>query len=305
MLLACESDANLAHHIAPMGDSTKHVFVIVMDGARYSETFADSSQHTLVPKLYDYFSNNGIIANNFYNNGQTLTNPGHAAICTGVYQDIDNNGLTLPKQASMFQMYLKQYPDSVNKAWIVTSKGKLNILANTSDKQYYNKHLPNYNCGTNGDGIGYRNDSLTLVKAKEIVSTYLPNLMLLQFKEPDPTGHNGNWDMYIQEIKKTDAYIMEFIDYVNSITLYKGNSAFIITNDHGRHLNNVADGFASHGDDCEGCRHIMLLAAGPDFKKNKRITTRYEQIDIATTVAALLGFQMPKSQGKTMYDLFE
>ena len=47
-----------------------------------------------------------------------------------------------------------------------------------------------------------------------------------------------------------------------------------------------------HGDSCEGCQKISLLALGPDFKKGSEIKSRYTLIDIAPTVARLLQFEM-------------
>jgi hypothetical protein len=47
------------------------------------------------------------------------------------------------------------------------------------------------------------------------------------------------------------------------------------------------------------------MALGPDFKKNYISTTAYEQIDIAPTIAYLLGFKMPFNSGKIMKEMLE
>jgi phosphopentomutase len=86
--------------------------------------------------------------------------------------------------------------------------------------------------------------------------------------------------------------------------LYKDKTTLIITNDHGRHIDNVADGFVSHGDGCDGCRHIEFLAVGPDFKKGIGFDIPYEQTDISQTVAKLLNFKMDYGKGKLITDIF-
>ncbi|WP_238555152.1 hypothetical protein [Chryseobacterium sp. P1-3] len=79
----------------------------------------------------------------------------------------------------------------------------------------------------------------------------------------------------------------------------------IVSNDHGRHLD-AKGGFKSHGDGCEGCRHIEFFAIGPDFKKNTIITTgNYEQIDITSTIAELLRFPLQYGKGKVIKDAFK
>ncbi len=300
MVCACSRDANLTNTQIYLGDKTKHVFVIVMDGARYSETFGDST-HRYVPQLYSYFTQYGVIASAFKNKGQTLTNASHAAMCAGVYQSIDNGGNTLPAQPSAFQYWLQTYNRDPSKAWVITSKDKLHVLGNTTDATYQNKYLPRLNCGPNGINSGYRDDTTTLRVAKEILVLHQPELVLLQFKEPDPAGHSGNLNHYLNSIITTDSLIVNFIKYTESLPAYAGSTSYLITNDHGRHT----DDFVSHGDACEGCQHIMLLAAGPDFASHKSIGTAYETPDIAATVASLLHFQMPTCQGNVMLDLFK
>ena len=80
---------------------------------------------------------------------------------------------------------------------------------------------------------------------------------------------------------------------------------FIMTNDHGRHLDGIADGFVSHGDHCRGCTHINFMGYGPDFKEDSLIYTQYELIDILPTIGDLLGFDYHEAQGVVMSDLFK
>ena len=78
-----------------------------------------------------------------------------------------------------------------------------------------------------------------------------------------------------------------------------------MTNDHGRHTDGVADGFCSHGDPCDGCQHINFYAFGPDFKENQIISEERELIDVPATIAELLNFRIPNSNGNIMTELFK
>ncbi len=79
----------------------------------------------------------------------------------------------------------------------------------------------------------------------------------------------------------------------------------IVANDHGRHTAGHLDGYVSHGDTCDGCRHIEMFAIGPDFKSNYISNVRYEQIDITSTIAALMKIKMPSANGKIISDIFK
>ncbi|RNI26975.1 sulfatase-like hydrolase/transferase [Rufibacter latericius] len=281
---------------------TESVIIVVIDGPRFTETLGDSN-HTYAPFLTKQFlTEGGIALTNFYNDGVTFTNPGHGTITTGYRQNVENSGKELPKNPSFFQAWRQQTKSPANSAWIIASKGKLEILANSSDSAWHNQYMPSTNCGTNS-GSGYRSDLTTFEVAMKVLQTDHPKLMLINFKDPDVGGHTNNWSGYLQGIKRADSLVAELWTYLNKDKAYKDKVTLLVTNDHGRHLDGMADGFVSHGDGCEGCRHITLFAAGPDFKKNATIDTYYRQRDIAATVAELMRIEMV-TEGEMMKELF-
>jgi hypothetical protein len=287
----------------PAKYKTKHVIVVVVDGARYSETWGDSA-HPYIPFRSTALLQEGVMLDHFYNDGYTWTNAGHDAICTGFYEPLDNGGNTFPRYPSMFQYWRKAFHKPMSKAWVITSKDKLCVLANCRDSAWQSLYTPSYDCGNNGPFTGYRDDSVTYSKLISTLSTDQPDLVLVNFREPDYSGHTGNWQNYLNGISSTDHYLAQIWHYLQNDPYYKGSTTLIVTNDHGRHLNGVYDGFQSHGDNCMGCRHIEFIAAGPDFKQGASLHYDYGQADISATIAELLGFEMPTSTGKVMRPLF-
>ncbi len=285
---------------------TKNVIIVVVDGARYSETWGDST-HKNIPQMANKLSGNGIINTNFYNNGITYTVPGHIALTTGFYQNIDNGGAELPQYPSIFQFWLQANEDIKSLAWVIASKDKLEVLSNCCEPDWKDRYTPLDNCGTDGKGVGsgYRDDSLTLTKTFEILTEHHPQLVLINFKEPDYSGHYKSWDDYLQGIRDTDEYTARLWDFLEKDLFYRGRTTLFITNDHGRHLDGVADGYRSHGDGCEGCRHLIFFAAGPDFRQDTIIDTKRELIDIPATISELMHFDDPYIRGKVMFELFK
>ena len=283
---------------------TENVIILVIDGPRMSETFGDST-YKYIPNLANVLAPQGVLLKNFRNNGPTYTNAGHSAITTGVYQRINNSGLELPKNPSIFQYFLKEKGLSKESAWIIASKGKLNILANTKNKKWRNQYVPSAFCGINGSGLGYTADEKNFSDALRILGQYHPKLTLINLLEVDVNGHANLWEGYLKAIQRTDQKALELWNFIENDSIYKGKTTLFITNDHGRHSKGHKDGFVSHGDNCEGCRSIFLIALGPDFKKNSILPNRYEQIDISKTIAEMLHFNEPVSEGQIMKDLFK
>ena len=269
---------------------TQNVVIVVIDGPRYSETWGNTPG--LIPNMSTTLKQNGVFFSNFQNDGFTSTNSGHAAITTGVNQPIDNYGDEFPANPSFFQYWLKETGKPATAAWLITSKDKLYILANTTDSLWHDTFLPSVNCGVNGPGTGYRADSLTLVEVKRILTEHRPNLVLINFMEPDGFAHAGNADFYRRGISRDDKLVKELWDFLGRDSHYRKKTALIITNDHGRHLDGIDSGWQEHGDSCEGCRHVSLLALGPDFRKGAEIDASHTLLDIAPTVARLLDFKM-------------
>lgn len=281
---------------------TQNVVVVVVDGARYTETWGDPS-HRYIPKRYGMLQQ-GVLCSSIYNNGTTATVPGHIAITTGFYQSIPNDGTAYPDKPSFFQHWLQTTKSDSSKAWVITTKDKLEVLSDCTDPDWKGKYRPMRDCGVAGLGTAYRNDNETFDKAKSILKEDHPQLVLINFKQPDMAGHGRDSIGYLKGITDTDKYVDLLWQQLQSDDFYKDKTTMIVTNDHGRHTAGHLDGYATHGDSCDGCKHIEMFAMGPDFKKNYVSDTQYEQIDITSTVAELLNIEMPDAKGKVLSDIF-
>jgi predicted AlkP superfamily pyrophosphatase or phosphodiesterase len=255
--------------------------------------------------MANILSKEGVIYTKFYNNGPTYTSSGHTSITTGVYQEIDNSGSAFPDNPSYFQEYRKAFQYDSSLTWIIASKDKLGILADSKDPEWTGKYKPSRDCGISGPGTGYRHDSLTLKKVLSVLTNYHPQLVLVNFREPDYSGHTGNFSEYIKGIELTDEYVYKIWEFIQKDNFYKNSTALFVTNDHGRHLDGINGGFTSHGDTCSGCRHISLYAFGPDFKRGIIVNNPGELKDISATIASMLHFHMSHGSGFVLNDIFK
>jgi hypothetical protein len=297
-LNACSSDK-----VVDRVYQTKNVVVVVIDGPRYSESWGQTGRPN-VRYLDSILAPVGCTHTYFYNLGETFTTNGHTALTTGVYQSINNTGGEYPQNPGIFQHYLKKYPDESNHVWLITSKDKLQVLSDCKDFQWKKKHIASTDCGVNGLGTGYRHDSITFQHVMNTLEIYKPKVLFINFREPDFSGHKGDWAAYIHGIQQTDSMVHEIWKYLENDPVYKGKTTMFVTNDHGRHLDGVSNGFTSHGCSCEGCRRIHLWSFGPDFKKGVVLNQPAELIDVNATIGELLQLHTLKSNGRVLRELF-
>lgn len=280
---------------------TKHVVIIVVDGARYQETWGNG-ELAYIPNRAA-MAQYGSVCTDFHNPIYTFTNGGHAALTTGFDQYINNSGYQYPTYPGIFQCWRKMYNAPQSKCWVVSSKDKLFVLSdcdNSADTSWNHRFTASYDCGISGPFSGYREDSVTFNHAMNILNVHHPDLMLINFKEPDASAHAANWNGYLNGIVQTDTYVKQVWDFLQSDPYYAGTTTLFVTNDHGRHNDGHLDGFVSHGDNCEGCKHIELFAIGPDIKENYSCSEPYVLCDIAATTSHLLLFPMEHGTGRVM-----
>jgi arylsulfatase A-like enzyme len=277
-----------------------NVIIIVIDGPRYAETWGNVNG-SYISLRANGLAKLGTVCTNMHNDGATLTTPGHTAVTTGVYEDIANDGSEYPTAPSFMHYWLRQTQQASDKAWIITSKDKLSVLTDCTRPGWKGAYTPRSDCGNPGSRSDSRNDTATFNRVIEVLTQFHPHLVLINFKEPDVSGHARDWEGYLNGIRSTDFLSYKIWEYLQNDSTYKDNTTLLITNDHGRHTHD----YTSHGDGCAGCRHIECLAIGPRFKADYVDTGRHSQIDIAATVADLLGIQMENIPGKKMQELYK
>ena len=271
----------------------QNVIVVVIDGARYTETFGGGS--TYIPHLYSDMMPSGYLYSNFWiaHQGKTETNPGHATILSGTWQQIANDGSDRPTSPTVYEYIRKEDGNTQSDCYAVTGKDKLDILTYSIFSGYGSDY------GGSWVGDDSRDDALTYSKAISVMQNSHPKILLINFAGVDVAGHSGNWSNYLSAISNADNLVYQLWQIIqDSIYSYSPrNTTLFITNDHGRHTSN----FTGHGDDCEGCEHIMLFAIGRNVSQGIVNSDLHYQIDLAPTIGDLLGFSTPQAAGITLY----
>lgn len=309
---------------------TENVFIVAIDGLRYTEGFA--SGNTYIPFLWDSLAPKGTIYTNFYNTGVTTSNSGHSQITNGVRQLllVNTNSRNLPEDKSNMCPYDLEYstiseknqnpsPDNISidtdlrPTEPTVGEYYRKFKGAPKEKVYYiNGHsriwrnpvslFPGYGPDYAPVVVPVYSDLETLDTAFAVIERDHPPLCYVLFGEVDAAGHSGDTTRYLGQIMQVDSLIFQLWQKIQSDSVYANKTTMIITTDHGRH-DEQHGGWKSHGDQCGGCRHVFLIALGPDIKPNTIIEDVHDHVDIAPTVGELLNFPTPLAQGKVLNEM--
>lgn len=285
--------------IAVLVIASENMGSIIIDGARYSETFGDST-HQYIPNMGNLASQ-GTIINTFYNDSITYTSRAIPALWCGTWTetiDTTNNGYDTQYtvKPTLFEYYRKQKNAPASQCYYVL-KYITSLWLPSFDPDYGPDYWPTFHSRGSSD-----KDVAT--EAQWVMNNYHPQFLWIYLADVDHAGHSGNWTEYTTAIQIADSIVALIWNKIKADPFYQNSTTLFITNDHGRH-DDQHGGFRHHGCGCYGCRHIMFLALGPQIKQNY-ISNQYRRIpDVAVTASYILGIDPNKASGEVMTELFE
>ncbi len=276
----------------------QNIIIVIIDGARYSETLGDSTR-TYTPRMWE-LAEQGTYLSHFYNDSLTYTSRAIPAIWCGTWTDVRdtlyNDSYTkYAVKPTIFEYILKQKNLSSNHFFYVI-KFLPSLWLPSFDPDYGPDYWPTYH------SIG-KTDNDVAYEAEQVMKHFRPQYLLIYLADVDGAGHSGNWQDYIGAIQIADSLVGNIWERAQDISFYANKTTMFVTNDHGRH-DDAHGGFSGHGDSCMGCRHIQLLAIGPNIKQNY-ISDTYRRIpDVTTTIGQMANVDMSKVSGSVMEEIF-
>jgi hypothetical protein len=154
----------------------------------------------------------------------------------------------------------------------------------------------------NDPSVPSSGDELTFFMTKEIMSRFSPSLLLVNFWDID-IAHYGSYSLYLQAIRRTDRLVYELWQVVQTLPAYRDRTTLLVIPEVGRDGDVHGNGFANHRSGDEGCRRVWLLACGAGVPRGAASERPVRHIDVAPTVAEILGFKMPGCEGEALREL--
>jgi len=278
--------------------STEKIMIVIIDGARYTETFGDPT-HSYTPEMWN-LSTQGTIVDNFTNDGITKTFRAIPALWCGAWTDVTDTTFQgsetqYAQLPSIFEYYRKQKNMPKEECFYIL-KYISNLWLPSFDPGYGPDYWPEFH------SVGSTDEDVA-TEVQWVMDNHHPHFMLVYLADVDHAGHSGNWTEYTTAIRTADSIAGVLWQQLQSDPFYKDSTTLIVTNDHGRH-DDQHGGFRHHGCGCEGCRHIQFLAVGPPIKKDFVSYTNRSIPDMAVTASSLLGINPEKATGNIMQEIF-
>jgi membrane-anchored protein YejM (alkaline phosphatase superfamily) len=148
-----------------------------------------------------------------------------------------------------------------------------------------------------------RLDAFTHHYAFEYVKKNQPNVLYIAYGETDDFAHDGEFHQYLHSANRTDKFIEELWNYVQSTEKYKDKTTFIISTDHGRGVS--GESWKDHGTKTKDSEQTWFAVIGPDTPAKGEIKTpgQFYNNQYAATLAWLLGVNDFKSDGSKIAEI--
>lgn len=150
-----------------------------------------------------------------------------------------------------------------------------------------------------------RLDAFTQGYALEYFKKHWPRLLYVAYGETDDFAHDGNYEAYLEAAHRTDHFIRELWELVQSNPPYRDKTTLIVTTDHGRGLD---ESWTDHGSEVDRSDEIWMAVMGPDTPALGEVASyQLYANQVARTVAAFLGLNLEgdPEAGKVIHTALE
>ena len=130
-----------------------------------------------------------------------------------------------------------------------------------------------------------------------------PKFLMVNYNDPDYV-HWGYPAHYTNGIAIIDRGIQRIFETVSADAEYRDNTIFCIVPDCGRDSNQFLSVPFQHHFNSRSAHEIFALFVGKGIKTNQIIERKVSQIDIAPTLAQLMGFKADYAQGNILEEVF-
>ncbi len=221
---------------------------------KFASTVSKSSAERLLPFLHGVvFQQGSVLGNRDAGSCARVTNPwyfsypGYNEILTGaVDKGIDSNASIANPNVTMLEWLQKQegFQDrvAVFGSWDVfpfiyntqRSGVPVNVGPRSAPDNSFEEILNQLHQDIPSPWPTVRLDAFTHHYALSYLRNHQPRVLHVAYGETDDFAHDGDYDQYIMAANRTDRFIRELWEFLQSEPHYRDNTVLFITVDHGR-----------------------------------------------------------------------
>ena len=151
--------------------------------------------------------------------------------------------------------------------------------------------------------VNPRGDRLLTELAVRAIKQLRPKLLMINYNDPDYV-HWGYKSHYTTGISIIDQGLQRLVDVIKGEEEYRNNTVLCIVPDCGRDSNPFLSVPYQHHFNSKSAHEIFALFWGKGIKKNQIIERQVSQIDVAPTLAKIMGFTATYAEGNILEEVF-
>lgn len=309
-LLACTDPVPTPATAAPVG--VDKLVIVVLDGVRVEESFGDgtaldgTATADMMPTVRSQLLPLAARVAPAVQTGATSTTPGHCDLLAG--RNVPHGHFNIKEDGGVGD-YIPEWPTMVQ-AFLEAAPDRTALI--TGDTPHTEGLVSTLYPGAEGvaawenfaaGGLETEDDAVVVDRLIETLhSDTPPDFVLANLHAMDTQAHLEDEDGYLAGVRASDTFVIRIWKALQQDADYADRTLLVITSDHGRHSTGDAV-WSDHGDLCTGCREIPIVLIGPGAKAGAAVDTPWALVDLAPTLAHILGFSMPFAEGLVMEDL--
>jgi hypothetical protein len=141
-------------------------------------------------------------------------------------------------------------------------------------------------------------DAKALRVARNLLAVFRPTLLGVALQDADVA--HGNFNAYVEVIRRNDAMLGELWESVKADPELADSTAILVLPEFGRDSDLNSRRGLDHGDGSDDLRFVSLVSWGPDFRRGTTVTQEVRTIDVCTTTCELLGAEARYARGRRL-----
>jgi hypothetical protein len=132
-----------------------------------------------------------------------------------------------------------------------------------------------------------RHDAYTVRFAMDHLARHRPRVLYLALGETDDWAHDGRYDRVLETYGRTDRFIKELWEWLQSQSDYRGRTSMLITTDHGR--GRTPADWRDHGAKVKGAGETWMAFVSPSWSRRGE-WRGHPPVTTAQAAATLIGW---------------
>jgi len=149
-----------------------------------------------------------------------------------------------------------------------------------------------------GPGAG---DARAIAVAVSVLRLFKPTMLGVVLTNADVA--HGSYNAYVEVIRRADQQLGRLWDSIQADPELRDTTSIFVLPEFGRDRNLNQRNGLDHGDNSPDLLKVAMVAAGPDLKRGKTVTSNLRSIDVCPTACDLLGVKAKYAKGDVMTEI--